>query len=64
MAKIKQIVYNTTKTKLIVFKSPNKKKQELHLSVNNQSVSQVRSTTFLGVVIDDKCKFNQLLCMG
>ena len=50
---INKLSINTTKTKLIVFKSPNKKKQELHLSVNNQLGSQVRSTTFVGVVIDE-----------
>ena len=38
---------------MAVFKSPNRKKHELNLSVNNQPILQVRSTTFLGVVIDE-----------
>ena len=43
---LNKLSINTTKTKVIVFKSPNKKKQELNLYVNSQSISQVRSTTF------------------
>ena len=50
---LNKLFINTTKTKLIVVKSPNKKKHELNLSVNNQPISQVRSITFLGVVIDE-----------
>ena len=50
---LNKLSINTSKTKLIIFKSPNKKKHELNLFVNNQSILQVRSTTFLGVIIDE-----------
>ena len=50
---LNKLPINAAKTKLILFKSLNKKKQELHLSISNQSISQVRNTTFLGVVIDE-----------
>ena len=50
---LNKLSINTTKTKLILFKSPNKKKHELNFFVNNQSILQARSTTFLGVIIDE-----------
>ena len=46
---------NTEKTKFILFRSKNKKlKDDIKISINNESIKQVKNTTFLGIVID-KC---------
>ena len=46
---------NTEKTKFILFRSKNKKlKDDIKISINNESIKQVKNTTFLGIVIH-KC---------
>jgi retron-type reverse transcriptase len=45
---------NTEKTKFILFRSKNKKlKDDIKISINNESIKQVKNTTFLGIVIDE-----------
>ena len=50
---LNKLSINTTKTKLVLFRSPNKKKYEMKLFINNQHIIQVKNTTFLGVVLDE-----------
>ena len=50
---------NTSKTKFILFRSSKKKKKHVvRLSINNDDIKQVKSTTFLGVVIDECLSWN------
>ena len=50
---------NTSKTKFILFRSSNKKqKHTITLTINNQIIKQVKSTTFLGVVINECFTWN------
>jgi hypothetical protein len=50
---------NTSKTKFILFRSSKKKKKHVvKLSINNDDIKQVKSTTFLGVVIDECLSWN------
>jgi hypothetical protein len=60
MAKHKQTIYQpTSKTKFILFRSSKKKKRHVvKLSINNDGIKQVKSTTFLGVVIDECLSWN------
>ena len=45
---------NIKKTKLILFRSTNKKpKHKLKPSVNDEDIQQVKNTTFLGIMIDE-----------
>ena len=45
---------NTEKTKFILFRSKNKKlKDDIKISINKESIKQVKNTTFLGIVIDE-----------
>jgi hypothetical protein len=45
---------NTTKTKVILFRSSNKKpKQDIKININGNNIEQVRNTVFLGIVIDE-----------
>jgi hypothetical protein len=45
---------NTTKTKFMLFRSSKRKqKHNITISINNEKIKQVKSTTFLGVVIDE-----------
>ena len=45
---------NTTKTKLILFRSRNKKsKHDLKISINEENIKQVQNINFLGIVIDE-----------
>jgi hypothetical protein len=45
---------NTTKTKVILFRSSNKKpKQDIKIKINGNNIEQVRNTVFLGIVIDE-----------
>jgi hypothetical protein len=50
---LNKLSINTTKTKLVLFRSPNKKKNEMKLFINNQHIIQLKNTTFLGVVLDE-----------
>lgn len=43
---LNKLSINTTKTKLVLFRSPNKKKYEMKLFINNQHIIQVKNTTF------------------
>ena len=50
---------NTAKTKFILFRSSNKKlKHNITISINKQPIKQVKSTTFLGVIIDEYLTWN------
>ena len=50
---------NTSKTKFILFRSSKKKqKHVVTLTINNDDIKQVKSTTFLGVVIDECLSWN------
>ena len=45
---------NTTKTKLILFRSRNKNsKHDLKISINKENIKQVQNINFLGIVIDE-----------
>ena len=51
---VKRLSLNSAKTKLILFRSRNKKsRQELKISINNESIKRVEKITFLGIVIDE-----------
>ena len=51
---VNKLSVNTAKTKLILFRSTNKRqKQNITISMNNENLKQVKSTTFLGIVIDE-----------
>jgi hypothetical protein len=50
---LNKLSINTTKTKLVLFRSPNKEKYEMKLFINNQQIIQEKNTTFLGVVLDE-----------
>ena len=50
---------NTSNTKFILFRSSKKKqKHVVTLTINNDDIKQVKSTTFLGVVIDECLSWN------
>ena len=45
---------NIKKTKLILFRSSNKKpKHEIKLRINDENIKQIKSTIFLGIIIDE-----------
>ena len=45
---------NTDKTKFIIFRSKNKKlKDNIKISISNELIKQVKTTTFLGIAIDE-----------
>ena len=45
---------NNLKTKFMLFRSCKKKQQHnISISINNELISQVKNTTFLGVVLDE-----------
>ena len=51
---VNKLSLNTTKTKLILFRSRNKKsKHDLKISINKENIKQVKNITFLGIVIDE-----------
>ena len=51
---VNKLSINTAKTKLILFRSKNKKpKYDLGISINSETIKQVNKTTCLGVVIDE-----------
>ena len=51
---VNRLSLNSAKTKLILFRSRNKKsKHELKISINNESIKRVEKITFLGIVIDE-----------
>jgi hypothetical protein len=42
------------KTKFILFRSSNKKpKHKIKINLNNKNIEQAKSTTFLGIIIDE-----------
>ena len=48
---VNKLSLNTTKTKLILFRSRNKKsKHDLKISINKENIKQVKNITFLGIV--------------
>ena len=51
---VNKLSLNTTKTKLILFRSRNKKsKHDLKISINKENIKQVKNITFLGIIIDE-----------
>ena len=51
---VNKLSLNTTKTKLILFRSRNKKsKHDLNISINEENIKQVKNITFLGIVIHE-----------
>ena len=51
---VNKLSLNTTKTKIILFRSPNKKpSQTIKININGKNIEQVKSTTFLGIIIDE-----------
>jgi hypothetical protein len=51
---VNKLSLNTTKTKVILFRSPNKKpSQIIKISINGKNIEQVKTTTFLGIIIDE-----------
>ena len=49
---VNKLSLNTTKTKLILFRSRNKKsKHDLKISINEENIKQVQNISFLGIVI-------------
>ena len=51
---VNKLSINTAKTKLILFRSKNKKPRcDLRISINSVTIKQVKKTTFLGIVIDE-----------
>jgi hypothetical protein len=56
---INKLSINTSKTKLILFRSYNKKlNSNITVSINNEKVKQVKNTTFLGIAIDECLTWN------
>ena len=54
MLYVNKLSLNTTKTKLILFRSRNKKsKHDLKISINEENIKQVQNINFLGIVIDE-----------
>ena len=59
---INKLSINTSKTKLILFRSCNKKqKHNITISINDENIKQVKNTTFLGIVIDECLTWNDHL---
>ena len=51
---VNKLSINTKKTKFVLFKSPNKRtSHDIKLSMNNDNIKQVKSITFLGIVVDE-----------
>ena len=51
---VNKLSINTNKTKFVLFKSSNKRTNHfIKLSMNNDNIKQVKSITFLGIVIDE-----------
>ena len=51
---VNKLSLNSTKTKYIVLRSRNKKsKHDLKISINEENIKQVKTITFLGIVIDE-----------
>ncbi len=51
---VNKLSLNTTKTKIILFRSPNKKpSQTIKININGKYIEQVKCTTFLGIIIDE-----------
>ena len=56
---INKLFINTSKTKLILFRSCNKKQRHnITISINDENIKQVKNTTFLGIVIDECLTWN------
>ena len=50
---VNKLSINTTKTKYIIFKSSNKKRDtEINIQLNHNTIQQVTHVKFLGVIID------------
>ena len=57
---VNKLSINTSKTKFIVFRSSMKKRQnfKVEITLNGKNIEQAKSTTFLGVVIDEFLTWN------
>ena len=59
---INKLYINTSKTKLILFRSSNKKqKHNITISINDENIKQVKNITFLTIVIDECLTWNDRL---
>ena len=57
---VNKLSINTTKTKFILFRSSKKKhKHDITITINNKNIKQVKSTTFLGIIIDECLTWNK-----
>ena len=51
---VNKLSLNIKKTKFILFRSSNKKpKHKMKINLNNKNIEQAKSTTFLGIIIDE-----------
>ena len=51
---VNRLSLNTAKTKFILFRPKNKiPKYDLKFQINNNFITQVKNTTFLGIVLDE-----------
>ena len=51
---VNKLSINATKTKFVLFRSRNKKSsQNVNISINNENIKQEKTTTFLGIIIDE-----------
>ncbi len=56
---VNKLSLNTNKTKFILFKSSNKKpKYNVKIAINDKNIEQVKSTNFLGIIIDECLTWN------
>ena len=56
---VNKLSLNIKKTKYIIFRSTNKKlKHDVKVSINNINIEHVKSTTFLGIIIDECLTWN------
>ena len=57
---VNKLSLNITKTKFILFRSINKKpKHNVKITINDIKIDQVKSTNFLGVIIDECLTWNE-----
>ncbi len=56
---VNKLSLNTNKTKFILFRSSNKKpKYNVKIAINDKNIEQVKSTNFLGIIIDECLTWN------
>ena len=56
---VNKLSLNITKTKFILFRSSNKKpKYDVKITINGKNIEKVKSTNFLGIIIDECLTWN------